>query len=132
MKTKKTIILFAMILVFSLSLAACSPYKSSFVATMMVTTDLSDHASLEFWKMKGTKVFTLNSKSDDTELVWSGKVKEGSVTVYYDDDGTKKELFTVTGNEEKSSSVDVSKGKTYIIIETDGECETGAFSFYLE
>lgn len=134
MKMKKKLVrpIMLFMALFFLGLAGCSSYVSSFSATMMVSNNFNDSASLNFLKMKGTKVLHVKCKSDEGKLNYSGKIGKGRVTVYYDDNGTKKELFSLTEDGSTSSSVTVSKGKIYLIIETDGTCEDGVFSFKVE
>ena len=74
-------------------------------------------------------IFLLTSSSY-LLLKYTGTLAKGSATVYYDNDGTKKELFSVSAGEDVDSSFEaLEKGTLYIIIETDGTAEGGDFSF---
>lgn len=118
----------------TLIFSGCSPYASSFRTTACVTTNTSDQASISFSTFEGTRVFTVKVKGDDEGILeYSGKLGAGSAKVYYDADGTKKELFAVeAGKEVKASLDDLGKGKVYLILETDGKCEEGRFEFNLK
>lgn len=132
---KKRILVFSMALltILCMGLTGCSGYVSSFRATVLITTSTSSSASVEFSTLTGTKVQQMKTKEDGATLEYSGKLLEGSMTVYYDEDGTKKELFTIKGGENKEGSVVIGKkGKTYLILETDGKCETGKFTFEIK
>ena len=89
---------------------------------------------MSFWKFSGTMVHTLNYEdaTKDT-LTYSGNLKTGRLTVYYDDDGTKKELFKLKAGEEIDSKVEkLHEGTIYVIVETDGDCENGKLEFNIE
>ena len=110
-------------------------YRSSCVMNMSVESGYSDSKSFSFGMMKGQKVFRL--KYDGHEgglLVYSGKLDTGKLTVYYDCDGTKKELFKLeAGGSVEAADVKLTeKGLVYIIIETDGKCEEGKFEFKIQ
>ncbi|MBR6402146.1 MAG: hypothetical protein IKS48_02025 [Eubacterium sp.] len=100
---------------------------------MCVYTNDSDSASLSFSTFEGTKSSKLNSKESGNSLKYTGKLGKGAATIYYDDDGTRKELFTIKGGETVDSKIEgLDKGKLYIIFESDGKCEEGSFKFELE
>ncbi|MBP5162422.1 MAG: hypothetical protein ILP16_05535, partial [Spirochaetales bacterium] len=107
-------------------LVGCSKYVSHYSAMMLVTEQSSKAGSISFSSFSGTKVFKLKS---DGHLNYSAKLDEGSATVYYDD-GTKSELFSIgAGQEIKPSSATVGSGTVYVIVQTDGKCKGGSFSF---
>ena len=125
------------LLIICLLLPGCSKYSSHFMATAMVHTGFSDSGSLSFYKFKGT--YVLNLKGDDGEqilpVIYSdkGELEDGSVKVYYDNDGTKTELFSIeSGDKVDDKSEPLKKGKTYIIIESDGEVSNGKFEFEIK
>ena len=120
------------LLIICLLLPGCSKYSSHFMATAMVQSGDSDSGSLSFHEFKGTYVF--NFRSDDDECIrYKGYVKDGSVTVYYDNGGTKTELFSLESGEEiDDKSEPLKGGKTYVIIESDGEVENGKFEFEIK
>ena len=113
-----------------LSLTGCGRYTSSYVTTMCVKTD----DSVSFSSLKGTVVFTAKCDGEEgRKIKYSAKLGTGSFTVYYDSDGTKKELFTIgAGESVEASGGELVKGTVYIILETDGKCEDGKFSFEIE
>ena len=113
-----------------LGLTGCGRYTSSYVASICVTT--SD--SVSFGSLKGTMVFTAKCDGEEgRKIKYSAKLDTGSFTVYYDSDGTKKELFTINAGESvEASGGELVKGTVYIILETDGKCEDGKFSFEIE
>ena len=117
-----------------LGLTGCGKYTSSYVATTCITSSDSDSGKVSFGGLKGTMVFT--AKCDGKEgrqIKYSAKLDSGSFTVYYDSDGTKTELFTISGGETvEASGGELVKGTVYIILETDGKCEEGNFSFEIE
>lgn len=120
------------LLIICLLLPGCSKYSSHFMATAMVHTGFSDSGSLSFYKFKGT--YVLNLKGDDDECIrYKGELEDGSVKVYYDNDGTKTELFSIeSGDKVDDKSEPLKKGKTYIIIESDGEVSNGKFEFEIK
>ena len=123
--------LMVMMMAWIMGLAGCSGYASSFKTTMCVTTNTSKDASLSFSTLEGTKVFQMKvDKNAEGVLKYAGKLDGGSATVYYDDNGTKKKLFSVGAGEKVEQSVEgLETGKLYVIIETDGKCEEGNFTF---
>ena len=133
MKKALLVILIILVITTSLALCACTGYKSSFKATMLVCTNLSKEASMNFDSITGTKVFNMNWK-DDTEgtIEYTGTLDKGKLTVYYDGGDGKQELFTLKEGETVSEKAGkIQKGKVYIIVETDGKCEGGKLSFNL-
>lgn len=133
MKKGKLVWLFVWCIVLCLGMAGCSGYASSYSATVLITENTSNSASISFSTMKGSKVLQMKTKEEGKTLEYSGSLAEGKVTVYYDEDGSKKELFTLSGGEKAESSVKLNaKGKLYVIIETDGKCESGKFAFKIK
>jgi hypothetical protein len=83
--------------------------------------------------MKGSKVLKMKTKEEGKTLEYSGSLAEGKVTVYYDEDGTKKELFTISGGEKVENSITLqTKGRLYVIVETEGKSESGKFQFEIK
>lgn len=108
-------------------LVGCVKYVSHYSALMMVTTNTSKSASISFSSLSGTRSFKLKS---DGHLNYSAKLGEGSATVFYDSNGTKTELFSISGGQElQSSTIAVNPGTVYVIVQTDGKCKDGRFSF---
>lgn len=132
MNMKKKYRLLIPVTILALSLSACG-YISSYSATMMVTSEWSDSASLSFWTFEGTKVLKLNNSAKTSgEVSYTAELKSGNATVYYDDNGTKTEWFTIGAGDKLNGRAELdNSGKIYIIIETDGKCENGSFDFKL-
>ena len=128
---KHLIIISIIVLLFCLT--GCVKYSSSYSAIASVRTNTSDTASYSFSSFKGRMVFKLKCKADSIgQLSYSGKLDQGSLTVYIDHDDAKRELFSLNSGDSISSSLSgISKGTVYIIIETDGKCEDGSFRFDL-
>ena len=130
MKKRNLIWIIVLCVVMCLGMAGCSGYASSYSATVLISSNTSNSSSISFSTMKGTKVLQMKTKEEGKTLEYSGSLAEGKVTVYYDEDGTKKELFTISGGEKVESSVTLkAKGKLYVIVETEGKCESGKFEF---
>lgn len=132
MKKRTAVFVFAILT--CMLLAGCSTYVSSYKALMLVTTDHSDSASMSFSSFEGTNVFSMKAKEEGAVLAYTAEVEDsGSATVYYDDDGTKKELFKITAGEKTVDSIPLAgAGKVYVIVETDGECKEGSFFFNIK
>lgn len=114
-------------------LTACSKYTSSYKATILVTTNHSGEASMSFSTFSGTKVFKIKSGDNENALKCKASLSEGSATVYYDYDGTKRELCTLNSGEEFNESIDIEANSTiYIIVETNGKAEEGRFEFEVD
>lgn len=121
------LILISLCIVCLVCLAACSKYNSHYSALMLITTNTSKSASIRFTSLNGTKVFKLKS---DGVLNYSAKLTGGSATVFYDYNGTKMELFSIgAGQEVGPTSVNVTPGTVYVIVQTNGKCEEGLFRF---
>lgn len=121
------LILISLCVVCLVCFAACSKYNSHYSALLLITSNTSKSASIRFTSLNGTKAFKLKS---DGVLNYSAKLTGGSATVYYDYNGTKMELFSIgPGQEVGPASVNVTPGTVYVIVETNGKCEEGQFSF---
>ena len=121
------LILISLCVVCLVCLAACSKYNSHYSALLLITSNTSKSASIRFTSLNGTKAFKLKS---DGVLNYSAKLTGGSATVYYDYNGTKMELFSIgPGQEVGPASINVTPGTVYVIVETNGKCEEGEFSF---
>ena len=136
-KTRRFLVMVLMILSI-LSLTACGKYNSSWSATAFAHSNTSKSASMSFWKFDGTIVFKLKCKDSGKEVLkYSGKLdgkeENGTITVYYDDDGTKKELFSLKNGESVEATLDkLNEGTVHIIVETDNRCENGELEFNIE
>lgn len=110
------------------------PYHSSYVTTMCVTSNTSTKAKVSFSTLKGTMVYKLKCDGEKgRELTYTASLESGNAKVYYDCDGTKRELFTIRSGEKVDASLkDLPKGKIYVIIETDGKVSDGDFEFRIK
>ena len=124
---KKLIPILVLVLLALACLVGCSKYTSRYTALMLVTTNTSKAGSIRFSGFTGTKVFKLKSSG---QLNYSAELSGGNATVYYDSNGTKTELFSITsGQSVGPASITVAPGTVYVIVQTDGKCENGRFSF---
>ena len=119
---------FGLALAMLLCFFGCGGYTSKYMAVGFVHSNDSDSAHMSFYSFEGRMVFKLNT-TRESDIKYQAKLESGSATVYYDWAG-KQELFSVKGGEELDSrSGYVDNGTIYIIVETDGECMNGEFSF---
>ena len=130
---KKCAVLAAVVLLCA-CLGGCGKYASSYVTTMMVRTAKSKEVKVSFSTLKGTLVEKLKCDGKEgRELKYSAELGTGTIKVYYDIDGTKEELFTITGGEKIEDSLgELKKGTIHIFLETDGKAEDGKFEFKIE
>ena len=117
-----------------LVLVGCSSrhYASSYKATLFVHSNRANSSYMRFSGFDGKMVFKMKSSGNDT-LSCSAKLESGSATLYYDDNGTKTPILSIHGGEEVSTKVaSLKAGKVYVIVETDGKCSGGDFTFDIE
>ncbi|MCR5528341.1 MAG: hypothetical protein K6F49_03890 [Saccharofermentans sp.] len=121
----------AAVLLLTMALTGCSGYNEHYSATVLISSEGNNQAYQRFWKFKGTRVLDLNNSDKDKDtLYYTATLDEGSVTVYVDYDGEKRELFTIEGGEEVEDSISgIDFHHVYVIIESDGTCEEGDFEF---
>ena len=135
MKKFTSIIIAVVVLVLCFTLCACgNMYASKYKASQMVTSNTSNSASISFGSFSGTYVMKLqNNSADEARITYKASLGEGNIKVYYDYNGEKLNLFEIESNGSVDSKTEAFKGnKTiYIIIESDGECIDGNFSFAL-
>ena len=123
-------IIAAVCIAISVFTAGCSKYVSHYSAIGLVRTNTAHHASMSFSSFEGTNVCTLKVKDDGGKISYSANLEKGSAIVYYDFDGTKQELFTISAGESIDSALEnMPKGNVDIIIETSEKCEEGRFEF---
>ena len=121
-----------MMMTIGFTLTGCSTYTSHGNGTMLVEHNDSDDAYFNFSTFDGTKVLKNKASSGD-KMKYTGALDKGNVTVYYDNGGGKKELFTIGAGENVDSTLEgLEKGEVNIIIETDGEASEGKFTFEIE
>ena len=132
-KTRSISCLVVLSLLIVLGITGCSKYSSHGIATLIVQNYDSDEASVNFGWLDGSRVYNMEVKDSNEVLRYSGKLGKGTATVFYDNGVGKKELFKIQTGESVDSTFNLlEKGTLYIIIETDGECESGDFEFKLE
>lgn len=114
-----------------MALTGCGGYNEHYTATIQISSEGNNKAYQRFEKFNGTRVLDMrNSDRDKDTLYYTATLGEGSVTVYVDYDGKKRELFTIEGGEEVDDCItDIDFHKVYVIIESDGTCEDGDFEF---
>ncbi len=130
---KKMMIVSALFLcLLSFALSGCDKYVSSCSVMACVQTNTSSKASVSFSKLTGKMVYKL--KTDTTKVIhYTGELNSGSITVYYDTDGTKKEMFTIKAGENVDATLgSLQKGTTYVILETNEKSSNGSFCFEVE
>lgn len=121
-----------LVMAFSLlGLTGCSEHASSFRAVYLAEHNDRDSAGISFGHLKGKYVIKLKNTKSDAKLKYDGEIGKGDVTVYYEVNGDKKELFSLNSNESESSEVEVGKGTVYIYIECEEDCDDGSFDFEL-
>ena len=118
------------------TLAACgNKYVSHYSAMLMVRENTSNKASVSFDSFSGTYVIKLkNNGTDEVFITYEATLQEGNIKVSYDYNDEKMNLFEIKTNGSVDSQTETFTGnKTiYIIIESDGKCNDGSFSFVLE
>ncbi len=121
----------AAVLLLTMALTGCSGYNEHYSATILISSEGNNQAYQRFDKFNGTRVLDLNNSDKDKDtLYYTATLEEGSVTVYVDYDGEKRELFTIEGGEEVEDSISgIDFHHVYVIIESDGTCEEGDFEF---
>ncbi len=133
MKKNIPIISAAVLLICCLFLSGCSsePYTSSYNAKGLTQSHDDHSATMSFAEFQGVKVFKLKFEdSFSKSLLYKLKLETGSATIYYDTDGTKKELVSLKAGsvfDEKLS--DLTCSSMYIIVEANERCLNGKFSF---
>ena len=133
MKKFAGIIIATVMLVLCFTLSAC--YSSHYSATLMVSSNTSDKASVSFGSFSGTYVIQLkNTGNEKTSVTYNATLEEGNIKVYYDFNDEKLDLFEIgaDGSIEGKTEAFTGSKTIYIIIESDGKCNSGSFSFALE
>ncbi len=102
---------------------------------LMVRENTSNKASVSFDSFSGIYVIILkNNGADEVYIAYEATLGEGNIKVSYDYNDEKLNLFEIKTNGSVDSKTETFTGnKTiYIIIESDGKCNDGSFSFVLE
>ncbi len=136
MKKVTRVIIAMVMLVLCFTMSACeSKYVSHYSATMMVRTNTSKNASVSFGSFNGTYVIKLkNNDAAEVFITYKATLEEGNTKVYYDFNDEKQNLFEIgtDGVIEGKTETFTGNKTIYIIIESDGKCNAGSFSFALE
>ena len=136
MKKFARVVIAAAALVLCFTLSACgNKYVSRYSAMLMVRENAPNKASVSFDSISGTYVIKLKNKSADEAFInYEATLGEGNIKVYYDFNDEKLNLFEIETNGFIDGKTETFTGnKTiYIIVESDGECSDGSFSFALE
>ncbi len=136
MKKFASVIIAVVTLILCFTLSACgNKYISHYSATLMVRTNTSNKASVSFDSFSGIDVIKLkNNSADEVFISYEATLGEGNVKVHYDFNDEKLNLFDIeTDGSAKGKTETFTGNKTiYIIIESDGKCSDGNFSFVLE
>lgn len=130
-KTTRIILMAALAALCLIVLSGCGKYISSHSAIGFVHSNSAKAGDMSFSSFEGSEAFNLQVDSEaGGQIQYSAKLKEGAATVYYDTDGTKKELFSVkAGDDVNASGGTLAKGPLYIIVETTQRCQDGEFHF---
>lgn len=130
---RKYSLLVLVLIIVSFGMTGCaSKYPSHYYTIAHVTSYDSNSVSVFFGEFTGTEVFKMRIENGKTaKLQYSGELKTGSLTVYYDCKGIKKsELFSLQGGDDINAfSEPLTSGTVYIILETSDKCQNGACSF---
>ena len=75
-----------------------------------------------------------NQGADEVFITYEASLGEGNIKVYYDFNDEKLNLFEIETNGSVQGKTETFTGnKTiYVIIESDGKCSEGSFSFALK
>lgn len=126
---KAAALILALITFSACALSGCSPYTSSYSAVGFVHSNSSKSANMSFYEFKGSIYFTFKAEEGE-KLVWSSQLESGDITVYYDYNGEKTELFKLKDGETNESQKEIpASGTLYVIVETDGQCRNGVLVF---
>ncbi len=135
MKKFVSVIIAVAALVLCLALSACGKYVSHYSAMLMVKTNTSHKASVSFDTFSGTCVLHLkNNDTDEVFITYEATLGQGNIKVYYDFNEEKLNFFEIEtdGSVEGRTETFTGNKTIYIIIESDGKCNEGSFSFILE
>ena len=136
MKKIVSIVIAVTMLVLCFTLSACeNKYASHYSAMMMVRTNTLHKASVSFDNFSGIYVMKFKNVGDERSFItYNATLEEGNIRVYYDFNDEKLNLFEIgtDGSIEGKTETFTSNKTIYIIIESDGKCNVGSFSFALE
>ena len=117
-----------------LMLNGCAKYVSNHSATGFVHTNSAKAGDMRFSSFRGSQTFTMKVDGEaGGQIRYSASLESGAATVYYDTDGTKRELFSITAGENvDAAGGELVKGKLYVIVETTENCKNGEFRFSIQ
>ena len=131
---KKVCFALALILMLFM-LCSCGGYVKSYSATILITSNHGDEASMKFDTFKGSYNFKLKRDgAAEHTLDFGASLGEGEMNVYIGVGGEKELLLTVKGGETYDETITLAEKydtqKTiYIILESVGKCVDGDFEF---
>ena len=127
---------FALVLILTLfMLCGCKGYVKSYAATILITSDHGDEASMKFDSFKGSYNFKLKRDGNlEHTLDLEASLGEGEMNVYIGTGGEKELLLTVKGGESYDERIALDEkydheNTIYIILESAGKCADGDFEF---
>ena len=129
-----TIVIAILVLCFTLS-ACGNKYTSNYSAKKMTESNTSNKASISFDTFSGRYVVKLqNTGNDEAVITYNATLEAGNIKVYYDFNDEKLDLFEIEtdGTVEGKTEAFTGNKTVYVIIEADGKCGAGSFSFVLE
>lgn len=132
-KIALALVLVIILVIVSCSFMACSKYTSSYSALMCVKSQHSSNGFINFDEFKGRYVFNFKYEGEgEGKIKYTASIGTGNVTVYYDSNDEKKELFKISdGQTLTATDGDIVKGHVYIIIESEDKVSSGSFEFEL-
>ena len=132
MKTKQAAA-FALAAIMLALMCSCG-YASHYRAVAFVHSNTRTEAYMSFSSFEGTMVFKLKCDVQGGTVNYTANLESGSAKVYCDCGNGKTGLFAIgAGGDITSFGGEPEKGATvYVIVETDGKCENGSFSFTLD
>ena len=133
MKKIVAVLLLILVILVSFPLLRGGGHTSHYKALGFVHSNTSDSAYMSFYRLEGTMVFKVNgARSESGQIAYSARLESGSATVWWEQNGTKSELFSIgPGEEFRAEGGALGKGTAYILVETDGPCQNGEFRFDL-
>ena len=127
---------FALVLILTLfMLCGCKGYVKSYAATILITSDHGDEASMKFDSFKGSYNFKLKRDGNlEHTLDLEASLGEGEMNVYIGVGGEKELLLTVKGGDSYDEMITLpekydNEKTIYIILESVGKCIDGDFEF---
>ena len=132
-KTALSLVLLIILVLISCTFFACAKYNSSYSTLMCVKSQGSKDGFIKFKEFKGRYVFNFKYDPEgEGQIKYTASIGNGTVTVYYDSNDEKKELFKISdGQTLTATDGDIVKGHVYIIIEAEESVGSGSFEFEL-